>query len=113
MVTRSFGQVIYEVEQRIVGPLDVFEDHHRRASRSAIRSKNRRHPRKVVARPRRALLEPEQMGEPGSTTPLLGVGDPPHAGSGLRAAASLGSSSPIPARERTISESAQYVMPSP
>ena len=32
MVTRSFGQVIDEVEQRVVGPLDVFEDHHRRAS---------------------------------------------------------------------------------
>ena len=59
----------------IVGPLDVFEHHHRRAS--PVSDPLEEHApscEQVVARPRGALLQPEQRAEPGSTQPpLLGV----------------------------------------
>ena len=106
-LARPLEQVVDEVEQARLGPLEVLEDEHaRRPARRAARRRAAR-PRRAPARSAAvALAEPEQVGEPRlEPRALLRVGDV-HARA-WRAA------SPAPRRSAPPRRSARASAPSP
>ena len=76
MVPRPVEQVVDEVQQRRVRPLEIFEDEHRRALLCEPLEEEAPGGEEVFTVGRDAFLEPEQLGEPRlDPGALLGVGE--------------------------------------
>jgi len=76
MVAPPLNQVVDEVEQRVVGPLEVLEDHHHRSTVGDAFEEQAPAGEQVVARGARAFFQPEEMREPRlDPSTLLGIGD--------------------------------------
>ena len=76
VLARPFQQVLDEVQQRAVGPLEVLEHHDHRVALGHALDEQPPRAEQVLAAGRGPVLQPQQVGQAGfDPPPLLGIGD--------------------------------------